>query len=238
MVASSLRDQGFLRWFEPSTVPLFRGITMKKIGIIFTGESYGKNQGVCGSNRDWTLSKDNIKRTVIDSFKETYNVKIYFTTYYHPFIGDMIEFYNPSKMLLLSKEGSHQRTTYIESMKSLLNEDLDFIVATRCDLKYAKPLINFNFDFDKFNFACREIEPYWSNYKFVNDCVFGIPKKYLEQFILSIQLEHASPIRGCPDLHNVYRYIISQIGEDNVHFLIDGCFSSSAVPQIYDIIRA
>jgi hypothetical protein len=210
-----------------------------KIGIMFTGESYGKNQGVFNANnRNWAATKENIKTNLIDAFGENHEVKTYITTYDQPFLDHLIEFYKPEKSLIVDINGSHQRTTYIRSMQSLLDEDLDFIIATRFDLEYPEPVTNFKFDFDKMNFACREIEPHWTNDRFVNDCLYAFPKKYLQAFITSIEKEHATPYRWHPDMHGIYRFFVEMVKEEDINFLIDGCFSSSNVPQLYKLVRA
>jgi hypothetical protein len=199
-----------------------------KLGIVFTGESYGQNQGVfSGRNRDWRISKDNLKETLIDSFKQKHDVKVYLTTYDNPTLQEYLNWYQPHKYLIPEFAGSHQRTTYIKSMQMLLDEDLDFIIATRPDLSFPQPVSSLNFDYDKINFCFREIEPHWTNDQFIGDCLFGIPKKYLQSFIEGIAEEHEKPYRWHPDLHGIYRWIAPKVGTENIHFLIDGTHNSS-----------
>ena len=209
-----------------------------KIGIVFTGESYGHGQGVfSGNNRDWRISKENLKTNLIDCFKPEHDVKVYITTYANDLLPELLDFYKPHKNLIVPFEGSHQRTTYIKSMESLLYEDLDFIIATRFDLSFPEPVSSWNIDYDKMNYCFKEIEPHWTEAKFVGDCFFAFPKKYLETFIMTIMEEHSSPYRWHPDMHGIYRHMVPKIGEPNIHFVLDGTHNSNT-NSLYKLHRA
>ena len=50
---------------------------MAKLGILLTGVSYGYNVGHAQSDRNWNLTKDNIKSNLIDAFRTTDDVSVY-----------------------------------------------------------------------------------------------------------------------------------------------------------------
>lgn len=205
-----------------------------KIAVALTGASFGKSIGARSADRDWRLTCDNIKTNVIDSFSDA---SVYVTTYDHDTLSELLTFYNPAKVLILPYDNSHQRTTFIESLKNLLEEDVDFIIITRFDIIFNQPIHTYNFDYSKFNFMFKEIEPYWSRDQFVSDSLFAFPKQYLQLLIDAAELEHTSPYRDRPDLHPIYRHLISHIGADNCNFLHDGTWDSSLNP-FYNIVRA
>ena len=207
---------------------------MAKLGIVLTGSAYGKKIGNNQFDRDWNLSKENLKTNLIDSFKETDSTSVFLTTYECEKLEDIFQFYNPKKALVLSYEGSHQRTTLIMSMRSLLDEDLDFIISTRFDISFNDKLSNYNFDRNKMNFLFRDGEPHWTNTRFVGDCLHAFPKKYLESFIQAIEIEHMT--NGW-FMHGLYNQMANSIGEDNINFVFDGNHSSHE-NCFYQLIRA
>ena len=208
-----------------------------KIGIALIGVSQGQAVGTAGADRNWTLSKDNVKANVIDCFRDTNTVGTYITTYSHRTINELVEFYQPIKTVMIPYKGSHPRITRLQGMMELLYEDLDFIILTRFDIHFNKPINTYNWDYTKFNFVFREVEPYWTNDRFVGDCLFGFPKHYLSVFIESIRREHSAPYRNQPDLHPAYRHVSAFIGDDKINFLHQGCYNSNGNP-FYNLIRA
>jgi hypothetical protein len=193
-----------------------------KLGILLAGSSYGKKVGNNQFDRDWNLSKDNIKSNLIDCFPND-DVSVYLATYQHPSNSDLIEFYQPKKTLLLDYEGSHQRMTYARGLNELMDEDLDFIISSRFDIKFNNKVATYNFDFGKVNFLFRDTKPHWTNTKYVGDCLHGIPKKYLKLFIESILREHSY---GAWFMHGLYNRMASVVGVSELHFLFDGNHNS------------
>lgn len=193
--------------------------------------------------RDWQLSKDNIKSTLIDSFKKNNDVKIYITTYEDTRVDDVIKFYSPTDVLLLPVEGSHQRLTYIKSMEALLDQDLDFIIAARFDLFFEQEVINFNWDYDKMNFVSPEMMG-WDLYRYVADTFFGFPKKYLQSFINSIKISHNCWETTHPGdvgkhfMHDIYRHMVADITEENIHFLVPTKQWAGHIPGMYGLVRS
>jgi hypothetical protein len=190
-----------------------------RIGIVLRGVSYGKS---ANGNVDWRIVKDNIKEFLIDSFPG-HEVLVYFTTYNNETLDELIDFYNPRKTLLLPSEGSHQRITLLESCQFIQNEPLDFIINTRFDIRWFQKVGQLNLDVNKFNFLYKEVEPEWTNNRFVSDIIFGFPRPFLEHFMQAIVNEHQRPSRPYPmtDFHNSYVRMVEVLGDDKIHFIHD-----------------
>jgi hypothetical protein len=206
---------------------------MKKIGISLVGVSHDDYDESLVYHRDWNSCKDNLKNNLIDCFRKENLVNVYLTTYDNSEITNILNFYRPTKQLILSVMNSHQRLTYIKSLENLLDEDLDFIVASRIDIKYNDLVSNYNFDYDKVNFIFKDVEPHWSNTKYVGDALFGIPKKYLQQFIDCIKVIHQ--FNGWY-MHPIYHVMQNYIGDNNIHFLFNEHFLSNE-NSIYNLTR-
>lgn len=199
-----------------------------KIGINLVGISsdpVGQDamEYVGGSKeRDWSFTKEHIISKVIGCWGEN-EVKTYLFSYQNNDIDDIINWYKPTKHNFIPFEGSHQQTTYIKSLEQLVDEDLDFIISTRFDIKFYKPLSEYDIDFSKSNFFFKEADGWWHNpiCKFTNDALFMIPKIHLNDWIQALKNLHANPPRVNPDLHGAYRFVTEIIGEENAHFLLD-----------------
>jgi hypothetical protein len=189
-----------------------------KVGIILRGMTTGK---ALNGPRNWTITKDNLKENLIDSFREKYDVNVYITTYENSPINDVVDFYKPKRVRLLPLQGSNQRLTIIQSCLDIVDEDIDFVIVTRFDIELFQKFGDLNFDYNKFNFVYKEIEPNWTNLRYVSDVLFGFPKKYLLDFIHAIEMEESNPSRQYNDLHNMYNLMCYLIDEENIHFLHD-----------------
>ena len=202
-----------------------------KIGLNLVGKSYVPNE-----RRDWTVSIDNIKKSIIDVYNSEHSVSVYMCTYETETTNQLIEQYNPVKTTLLDFSNSEQRLTYIKSLKELLNEDLDIIISTRFDIFFYKPFSELNIDFTKVNFLFREGH-WWDSHKFTTDNIFIIPKQFLPQFIESIQDAYDKPVRNCPDLHPVYSFLLPKIGEENIHIISNEQHYLSHANDLYTLTR-
>lgn len=189
-----------------------------KVGIILRGITTGT---AFNGPRNWTLTKDNIKENLIDSFRKNHNVYVYITTYADSPVDDVVNFYQPSRLNLIPLRDSNQRMTMRASCLDIEGEDVDFVIITRFDIEFLQPFGDLNFDYTKFNFLYKEIEPNWTRDKFVSDIIFGFPKKYLIDFVKCIEMEEAMPSRNYNDLHNAYNRMCELIGRDNIHFICD-----------------
>lgn len=195
-----------------------------KVAVILTGCSYGMRKDTRLLQTDWNQAKYSIKRNVIDCFIEQgHEVSVYLTTYVTDQVpAELINFYKPKKTVLLQFEGSQQRTTYLESMRQLLNEDVDLIVSTRFDIAFSNPITQFNINYNKFNFQSKlKNLRYWVDHQFVDDNIFIFPKKYLQNFIDTVQYIMAE-WHFDVGFHPSYNYMVKFIGQENVNFLVEG----------------
>jgi hypothetical protein len=188
-----------------------------KVGIILRGISVGTSQ--MGNGTDWRIIKDNIKENLIDSFGQKHDVSVYLTTYPNETLEELSNFYKPKRLNVVPFEGSNQRINIIQSCLDIEHEDLDFIAITRFDIRFFQKMADLNIDYDKFNILYKEIEPNWSNSRFVSDIIFFFPRKYLSHFIEAVAMEQKNPTRAYVDMHNAYLLMCNLIGEDNIHFI-------------------
>jgi hypothetical protein len=193
-----------------------------KIGIVFRGITSGKSPT---QKKDWTLARDNIKENLIDSFPNPY---IYFTTYQHEVLPEVIDFYKPNDVKLVDYNSSNQRQTLFDSIKNIIDINLDFIIVARFDIEYKQKFSSLNINYNKFNFIFKEIEPHWTNDKFVSDTVFAFPRRYAVSFMEAVQAEIIKPIRPYSDMHNAYNRLYPIIGNENIHFMVDGTHRSDS----------
>jgi len=191
-----------------------------KIGIVLRGITTGNSPT---QKKDWRLTKDNIKETLIGSF---HNPMVFFTTYENEVLPEVIDFYKPVDVKLVDYNKSDQRKTLLESLKQVIDKDLDFIIISRFDIEYKQKVCDMNFHFNKFNFIFRETEPYWTKNRYVSDTFFAFPKRFLSSFIEVIEQEIKTPERPYGDMHGTYKRIEPLIGNENIHFIFDGTHRS------------
>jgi len=128
-------------------------------------------------------------------------------------------------------------------MENLLDQDLDFIIAARFDLAFDQEVVNFNWDYDKMNFVSKEMMG-WETLQFVTDTFFGFPKKYLQSFINSIKNSHAHLEETQPGnigvhyMHDIYRHMVMEVNNENIHFLVPDKQWANQIPGMYRIVRA
>jgi hypothetical protein len=207
------------------------------LAIALIGQSYGK---LNLHYRDWNLSKDNLKKNLIDCFNDQASVSVYTATYENSQVSQITDFYKPKKCLVLPFEGSSQKVTYLRCMQLLLDQEVDFIMSTRFDMFFHEPLTNAKIDRNKMNFVFREKEPHWSEDRFVGDCFFAFPKKYLETFIYCIEdmIRHDQTWPKGWYMHGgIYRNMVEKVGAENINFILDGCHDSSKENDLYKLIR-
>jgi len=206
-----------------------------KLGINLVGIYKGYR------NRNFNETKESIKKNIIDCWG--LNTEVYITTYYSDDDNNLINFFKPKKYQFLDFENSTQRKTYLKSLEQLKNEDLDFIISTRFDIDFFKKLNNLNINFDKFNFLFKEYENYKNinNDTHVSDTLFCFPKKYLINFIDSLELiikTYTCKRRRNPSfnqhMHNIYNHI--NIPKNDIHFIIEG-YHYSHLNNIYKLKR-
>lgn len=210
-----------------------------KIGINLVGISTDPkgidSMGYVGQSkeRDWTIAKDYIKEKVIDCWGGN-EIKTYLFSYINDDTDDMVNFYKPQKYKFIPFEGSHQQTTYLQSLEQLVGEDLDFIVSTRFDINFKQPLIQYPIDFTKSNFLFRESDGWWHMHKFTCDTLFMFPANQLNDWIRAIKNLRENPPRVNPDLHGLCKFVIDLVGEENINFLVEGEWRSANSPTPWE----
>jgi hypothetical protein len=201
-----------------------------KIAIVLTGVTHGYVEDTCKYDvpRNFYDCAPNIKKFLIDPLKEQFNdVKIYLTTYENEVINDVIDFYKPNKCTLVPYKDSQMITTYLSSMESLKDEDIDFIFSTRFDILFKSKITTWNINYSKFNVTFKEADTYMTeeekNFNFTSDCIFAFPKRYLGS--LKIGLREAWQFHPQPyfrkNMHPVAYNVSKIIGNYNINFLTD-----------------
>ena len=215
-----------------------------KLAIVLTGIANGKVDDTSGFDipRNFKSCFDNIQEKLIKPFSERYETKIYMTTYdmFNP--EEVVEAYNPHKYQLLPYDGSAEITTYIKSMEMLIDEDVDFIVATRFDILFRSKIIDWDLKFEKFNVCFKE-----GNYS-VTECIplnftdcsiFMFPKKYLKSFIIALKQTfavHPQPFFR-KNMHPVTFNFSKVMGKHAVHFLSKKMHISSHENSFFFLYR-
>ena len=120
-----------------------------------------------------------IKENVIDPYKKDNDVSLYLTTYANDTIDELTSFYETKHLNLLDPNKSNQRTTMLTALEMIRNEPLDFIIVSRFDIRWYQKIADLNVDYNKFNFLYKEVEPEWSNNRFVSDIIFLFPRFFL-----------------------------------------------------------
>jgi hypothetical protein len=184
-----------------------------KIGILIRGISFGHGKA------DFRRCANNIATNLYEPLVEAGNdVNFYVCTYNHDHIDELKEIYEPKTLGLLQFEGSNQITTFINSLKMVENEDLDFIFVTRFDLNFLKKVTESgNIDYNKTNFMYPPHAP-WLEYEFVSDLVLWLPKKHIPNMIQAAEYLLANPPRPFIDMHGIYKCLKRFLPESEIHF--------------------
>lgn len=223
-----------------------------KIGINLVGVSgdssltyHSPNLTAPGpKGRDWSLQKECVMSQMVNCW-DGHEVSLYLTTYNHSDINNMISFYKPKKVKVLDYYHSNMQLTYIDSLRQLIGEDLDFIVSVRPDLFPYKKLSSYPIQFNKFNFFHKQ-NSLWQNdvefadyptalqrwkihifptYHLVNDTLFMLPMNMLNIFIEAIENLHNDthmPGKEYATMHNIWIHLRKFLNPDQIHFLIPG----------------
>lgn len=183
-----------------------------KIGINIAGLSHNDlGNGI----HTYKSSYQNLFKNVINPLKETNDVKIYLYTYNTNETEAILKIYNPEKYTILESANTNSPklavNTYIDSLKILKNEDLDFIITTRFDLDIMNLI---KFDFKKFNFLFKELNN-WDNHQLTTDLLYAFPFKMLDNVIKSLYETYENLNKYfCPGLfHCLYPYLTKYIND-------------------------
>lgn len=201
-----------------------------KVAIVLTGVTHGYVEDTCKYDvpRNFYACAPNLQKLLIDPLKEEFeNVKVYLTTYENDVLNDVLDFYKPDKCTLVPYENSQMITTYLASMESLRNEDVDFIISTRFDILLKSKITSWNFNYKKFNVTFKEADTFMTEeekkFNFTSDCVFAFPKRFLGPLIVGLKEAwyfHPQPYFR-KNMHPVAHNVSKVIGSYNINFLTD-----------------
>lgn len=210
---------------------------MKRIGISLVGISHLLGNQRWPISRSYLDCKDNFYEKIMSPLKDRMDVSLYLTTYDSIEKDNILNFYKPKKFEFLNLEHSHQILTFIRSLELLQQEHLDYIIITRFDIFFLNDVLkSLNFNLNNFNFLCKE-KDHWDNFKFVNDCFYFLPFKYINSLITaSYELYHIPPRPGLMDMHGLYTPLNNIIGNENISFLTNEPHLSSG-NSIYTLKR-
>jgi len=177
------------------------------IGVSLVGVSY--EDGFRNGNYrkvDFNKTANNIIESIIKPLSKNNNVFTYLTTYPHPYLNNLCEIYNPKKSQILQYSNSRMQLTYEQSMKQIINEDLDFVISTRFDIQFLKKIDQIEIDFNKMNVLFREKGYRHKNY--TCDNFYAFPKNMLPAFTDSIRESLYIDNNG---LHYLFNHFCSKI---------------------------
>ena len=103
-------------------------------------------------------------------------------------------------------------------------EDVDLVVLLRFELFSMQPLSVLNVEWDKVNF--RDRDEGWDWGSFASDLLFIVPAQYLQAMrdALDWSGNNCHQYHGCG--HFAYRPLRDAIGEDKIHFINEGIYTS------------
>ena len=199
----------------------------KRVAIVLRGISYSETyrNGV-----DWRACLDSFAKNIVKPLqKKGFDISIYLATYAHEHQHQLVESYKPylKKHMFIEKriEESTQKESVLESL-SLIKEDIslyDFVMMTRFDVSYKKPIDEWNIDWDKINLPWREIEELWKEHQRVGDIMHLFPATYYSAVCNAIQISEASNT-----FHHLYNDLLKQPGvtTHTIHFLLPDFYDS------------
>jgi hypothetical protein len=214
--------------------------TKMKIAIMLIGTVSNKHR-----NRNWKFGKDNIKKNLFDCWGSQHEITSYIVSdEIHP--EEMIEFYNVKKFTYDIRLISGK---YEKALDVISEEDVDFVIMTRPDILFFKPVTDLNIDFQKFNFLFKEKTMFKETLQggkilqLTCDNFFALPKKYVNPFRQALidrtncaQEEYGYSITS-GELHTIYSFLHPYIGKENIHFISHPQTSFSGGNNIYVLHR-
>lgn len=219
-----------------------------KIGINLVGVSY--NDGSNGRYRNYEDALEGFMVNVVNPLKEEgHDVIFYLYSYRNNKEQEIIETYNPKKYTFinptLNQFGGGDRLsngmklisfTYIESLKQLLDEELDLIISTRFDISFYKnPFQEYEYDFTKCNYLWRE--PEFTHVPIVSDVFIVFPHQMTQNLINSIIKMETDPPHGVGvAMHNIYVPMCDEVGKENVKIVCDE-YKRSHTNDLYKLTR-
>jgi hypothetical protein len=194
-----------------------------KIAFCFFGILYGKG-GKTGCERDFRHCWPNIKRMIVDPYKQLgFDIKLYFSSYPIEDAKAEKDFYeqvNPDKVVFSKLENSNAFTSKEKLFETFLDDDtIETVIYTRSDVHWNQKIINTNIDYKKFNFLFRERD-WWYSQMFACDNLYIFPQSMSKSFHMAMLEEHASPARHVHK-HDLPRFLSKYIGIDSINFMTE-----------------
>jgi hypothetical protein len=204
-----------------------------KIGINLVGVSYHD-----GSRYRYRNFKDafegftqNITKPLLE---QGHSVDYYTFTYNSEKDQEVLDTYKPKKFKFLFSEYNNLgggdklnngikiiSQAYMDSLKEILNEDLDLVISTRFDISFIKnPFVEYDYEFNKCNYLWRE--PEFTHLPIVSDTFIVFPHKMTQNLIDAILEMETNPPHGVGvAMHNIYLTMCNQVGKENVKIVCD-----------------
>lgn len=194
-----------------------------KIAFCFFGILYGKG-GKTGCERDFRHCWPNIKKMIVDPYKELgIDTRLYFSSY--P-IEDKVaeeEFYDlvrPDKIVLSKLEKSNAFTSKEKLFETFIDDDFaDTIIYTRSDIHWNQKFLRTKIDYKKFNFLFKE-KNWWDSHMYACDNLYIFPQNMSKAFYQAMLDDHYSPAQSIHK-HELPRFISKYIGIENINFMTE-----------------
>jgi len=174
---------------------------------------------------------ENHKKNMLSLFN---NYEIYLHTYSYDKIQDkkLINLLRPTKYII--EDNKNQQITYslLKSFK-LLDNNSNIIICLRFNILFLKSYKTFNIKYNKFNIIFRDLQDFWKNEKKTSDLFYVFPSIYIKQFALSV----IKTIHIIPESSLIYNDLSSLISSDNIHFILDGFYSSDTENNYNGLIK-
>ena len=169
----------------------------------------------------------NYKNHLTKLFEFLPNYDVFFHTYTNGVEMDkkLIERLTPTRYKIENERHPKISHSVMETIKLVDTNEYDFIINIRFDLWFLKPIVDFNLDFDKFNYTWRGPRTWWKRRKFTDDLMFAFSSKYKDAFTESVK-KRDRRCRKKGSVHLTYEVLSDKIGSENINFMIDGNFDS------------
>lgn len=193
-----------------------------KIGFCLYGTLCGKFKDDVNRFRDKDFRHcwPNIKNTLIQPFIDRgHQVKIFISSYKpdEEIENDLFDLINPDGVYYSDLENSTPFTSKIGIFENNL-DGLDFIIATRLDLHWNKPIIEGNIIFDKFNFLFREKG--WWHKNFTCDNFYAWPHR-MTPYVKKSLIETLGYPRNGWDTHALSHKLSKYISYNEMNIISD-----------------
>ena len=192
-----------------------------KIAVSLYGLLYGQfMRDGQPSVKDFKHCWPNINKNIIQPLRDMgHEVQVFVSSYKIPDEQLEKEFYEmvqPAGVYYSNFEGSNTFTSKIASFENLLNKNFDFVIFTRLDLHWFKPIDNIQFD--KFNFLF--MEKGVAHLNWTCDNMYMWPGSMTNFAHISMR-ETYHAYRNLPDTHGLMNKLVQYIPREKMVVLSD-----------------